>query len=651
MFFRHSSRPSPAERPLRDELLSVERLEERAKSLAARFTVGSPRGRTKRLAPRLRDNAHVLRTTYAALAEDVHRGQFITPPAEWLLDHFHLVNAEIRAIRQHLPRRYYDELPRLPHREWAGHARIYAMALELVRHSDSRLDKAQLVRFMNSYQSVAPLTIGELWAWPSILKIALIENLRRLAEEILQARASRIDADDFITAYESGAAAALPPSADTGFVVRLLQRMREYGIQASTLHEAIEGHLHRLNVSAEDAIRGEYQRQAAAQVSIANALTSLRLCSTLNWSDYFEAVSLVEQVLQRDPAGAYGSMDFLSRDRVRQAVEELAAPTGEAQMSVALKAVDSARQVADALSMTERAAHVGYHLVGEGRHDLELDIGYRPKLSKRARRVVLRWPATFYFSLVVFITAVLAGYGARYVRTHGGSAAETVWTALLLLIPASEVAIVFIQRLVALFIRPRRLLRLNFDQGLPADARTMVIVPVLLTSVLEVEELLERLEVSALANSDARLHFAILSDFKDAARREMPDDAAVLDAASSGIESLNRRFSQNGESRFFLFHRERLWNARDEVWMGWERKRGKIEEFNHLLRGSKDTSFTVQVGTTDILSSVRYCLTLDSDTRLPRDAARKMVGILAHPLNRPFVDPATRRVTRGCRMP
>ena len=647
MFFRHTPRPSPAERPLRDELLSVERLEERAKSLAARFTVGNPRGRARRLAPRLRENAQVLRTTYAALAEDVHRGQFITPPAEWLLDHFHLVNAEIRAVRQHLPRRYYRELPRLPHREWAGHARVYAMALELIRHSDSRLDKAQLVRFMNSYQSVAPLTIGELWAWPSILKIALIENLRRLAEEILQARVSRIDADDFISAYESGAAATIPGHADTGFIVRLLQRMREYGIQASTLHDAIEAHLQRLNVSAEDAIRGEYQRQAAAQVSIANALTSLRLCSTLNWSDYFEAVSLVEQVLQRDPAGAYGAMDFLSRDRVRQAVEELAAPTGEAQMSVALKAVDSARQVADTLSMTERAAHVGYHLVGEGRRDLELDIGYRPKPAKRARRFVLRHPDAFYFSLVGVLTAALAGFGARYVRTHGGSTAATVLTALLLLIPATDVAIVLVQRLVAFFIRPRRLLRLDFEHGLPADARTMVIVPVLLTSVLEVEELLERLEVSALANSDARLHFAILGDFKDAAQREMPDDAAVLEAAMSGIEALNLRFSQNGESRFFLFHRERLWNARDEVWMGWERKRGKIEEFNHLLRGSKDTSFTVQVGTTEILPSIRYCLTLDSDTRLPRDAARKMVGIIAHPLNRPYVDPATRRVTRG----
>jgi cyclic beta-1,2-glucan synthetase len=640
--------PPPAERPLRDELLSVERLEERAKSLAARFTIGTHRGRAKGLAPRLRENARVLRSAYAALADDVHAGRFITPPAEWLLDHFHLVTAEIRAVRENLPRRYYRELPRLPQREWAGHARVYAMALELVRHSDSRFEKSQLTRFMNSYQSVAPLTIGELWAWPSILKIALIENLRRLAEEIMRARASRLAADDFMASCEARPGqCVLPPGPDTAFLVRLLQRMREYGTEVTALHDAIEAHLHQQGITTEDAIRAEYQHQAASQVSIANALTSLRLAATLNWSDYFESVSLVEQVLQRDPAGAYGPMDFLSRDRVRQAVEELAAPTGDAQLSVALKAVDSARQAVDAGGAGTPAAHVGHHLVGDGRRDFEIDLGYRPPPGKRARRLILRWPTTTYFSSITLLTAALVALAVSYVRAHDASKTMAIWTGLLLLVPATEVAIVFMQRLFAMGIRPRRLLRLDFEHGLPDDARTMVIVPCMLTSVEEVDELLERLEVSALANSDERLHFALLSDVADAPERELPGDAALIEAARSGVEALNQRFSSGGISRFFLFHRERLWNARDLIWMGWERKRGKIEEFNHLLRGSRDTSFVVQVGTTDILSSVRYCLTLDADTRLPRDAARKLVGVIAHPMNRPQIDAATRRVTRG----
>ena len=646
--FRSFHRAAAPEKPLRDELLSVERLEERARSLAGRFTVAPTSRRAKRPFPRLSDNARVLREAYATLADDVHRGEFVTPPAEWLLDHFHLVTAEIRAVRQNLPHAYYRELPRLPQPQWPGHARVYAMALELIRHSDSRLDRSQLVRFMSSYQSVAPLTIGELWAWPSILRLALIENLRRLSEEILVARESRMAADVTVTQYEKGVQpSSLPATADMAYVVRLLQRVREYGLRLSPLHAAIERHLSDRGMTTEDAIRTEHQRQAAAQVSVANVLTSLRLCSTLDWSDYFETVSLVEQVLQRDPAGVYGAMDFLSRDRQRQAVEELAAPTGEAQVGVALRAIESARQAAEAGSMTDRTAHVGYHLVGEGRPDLEADIGYRPRVSKRFRRLVLGAPTTFYAGSVGLITALLIGFGLAYVRREGGVPGNQLWVGLLLLVPASEVAVVFVQRLVAMLIRPRRLLRLELKDGLPPHARTMVIVPVLLTTASEVEELLERLEVAALANVDPRIHFAILSDFMDARSRETAEDAAVLEAARSGIEALNQRFGPSDGSRFFLFHRARQWNARDQIWMGWERKRGKIEEFNRLLRGSQETSFTVQVGSLEILPSVRYCLTLDSDTRLPRDAAKKLVGIIAHPLNQAQIDPVSRRVIRG----
>jgi cyclic beta-1,2-glucan synthetase len=645
---RHFGRAPDPERPLRDELLSIERLEERAKSLAARFTIAPPSGRVKRLFPRLSDNARVLSSAYAVLADDVHRGQLIAPPAEWLLDHFHLVSAEIRAVRQDLPHVYYRQLPRLPQRQWAGHTRVYAMALELIRHSDSRLDRSQLVRFMNSYQSVAPLTIGELWAWPSILKLALIENLRRLAEEILVARASRLAADATIAGCETGPPpSSLPVSADIAYIVRLLQRVREYGLRLSPLHAVIEQHVNAQQMSPEDAIRSEHQRQAAAQVSVANVLTSLRLCSTLNWSDYFETVSLVEQVLQRDPSGVYGAMDFLSRDRQRQAVEELAAPTGEAQVGVALRAIESARQAAEAGSMTDRAAHVGYYLVGEGRRDLEADVGYRPRASKRFRRFVFGAPAVFYFGSVAIITALLIGLGMAYLRGQGAGPGRHLWEVLLLLVPASEVAIVFVQRLVAMLIRPRRLMRLEFKDGLPLPARTMVIVPVLLTTVPEVEELVQRLEVAALANGSPYVHFAILGDFMDASSRETPEDAGLIEAARRGIDALNHRVGSSDESRFFFFHRTRQWNPREQMWMGWERKRGKIEEFNCLLRGSKETSFSVQVGSLDILHSVRYCLTLDSDTRLPRDVVRKLAGIIAHPLNQAQIDPISRRVTKG----
>ncbi len=642
-------RAPPADNPLRDELLSIERLEERAKALAASFIV-DPRRRARDIFPRFEDNGRVLRRAYRTLADDVRRGEFITAASEWLLDNFYLVTSEIRDIRQNLPRTYYRSLPTLAPREQAGHARVYAIAIELIRHSDSRLDRHGLTHFLDSYQRIAPLTIGELWAWPSMLKLALIENLRRLADQTLRARAARRAADADVSRMEGrarGRAPVLPPVLHPAYVVQLLHRMREYGPRLLPLHRAVEAHLASLQTTTEDAVREENQREAAAQVSVANVVASLRLCSTLDWGKYFEAVSLVEQVLQRDPAGVYGRMDFLSRDRLRQAVESMAAPDGDAQIRVALKAVENARERAVDGSTADRAAHVGYHLIDLGRRDLEADVAYRPPLAGRLRRLAFAHATAVYLGAIGLLTTLLVAAGVWYLRRGGGSLPAQVAAALLLLLPASEVAVSFVQRLAARLAPPRRLPRLEFAGRIPETARTMVIVPTMLTSVQAVEALVEHLEVLALGNLDPCIHFAILSDFTDAALRDVPGDAAILSAARAGVEALNARFGPEHADRFYLFHRARRWNDREQAWMGWERKRGKIEEFNRLLRGATDTSFAVQVGQRDILPTVRYCITLDSDTRLPRDAAKKLIGIIEHPLNRPQVDRRLGRVTEG----
>jgi len=646
----HPTTP-PSEKPFRDELLSIERLEERALALAANFTVDpNARRRARKIFPRFDENARVLRHAYRILAEDVRTGQPVTSAAEWLLDNFHLVTSEIRDIHHHLPGTYYRQLPTLASRDQAGHTRIYAMAVELLRHNDSRIDRQQLTVFINSYQRVAPLTIGELWAWPSMLKLALIENLRRLAAETLASRRGRLAADAYVSRIERDAIDSpqpLPSSLDFASVVQLLHRVREDGPRLSSIRTAVEAHLASQETTAEAAIRGEHQRQAADQVSVANAITSLRLCSTLDWRQYVESVSLVEQALQRDPAGAYGRMDFLSRDRQRQAVEELAVSSGDAQVKVALRAVESARQAALVGSSAGRAAHVGYHLINGGRRDLETDLGYRPPFAKRLRRLAFAHTTLVYLGPIAIMTALLMAAGASYLRHEGASGRAVVAALALLLIPAVDIAIALAHRVFAWAVPPRRLPRLDFSDRIPDAARTMVVVPTMLTSADSVAALLEHVEVLALGNLDPHIHFAILSDFPDADSPELPGDGPILDAAQAGIQALNRRFGAGHADRFFLFHRARRWNAREHTWMGWERKRGKIEEFNRLLRGDSDTSFVVQVGELEILSSVRYCITLDTDTRLPRDAAKELVGIIEHPMNRPRFDAHLGRVVEG----
>jgi cyclic beta-1,2-glucan synthetase len=521
------------------------------------------------------------------------------------------------------------------------------MALELIRHGDGRLDAERLTRFVVAFQTVAPLTIGELWAWPSMLKLALLENLRLLTDGILAGRAARLEADVALARLESGEpAGSLPDPLPSAFVAQLRQRMREYDPRVSPLAAAVEQALAAQGTTPEDAVRSENQRQATDQVSTGNTVTSLRFCATLDWSPFVELVSPLEEILRRDPAGVYPRMDFASRDRYRHAVEDLAEPTGEAQVRVALRTVESARRAAERKGIDEKAAHVGHHLIGPGRRGLEIDVAYRPRLTQRLRRWAFAHATSAYLGGIGLLTG-LGVFGAYSYAGTAGSAGMATFAAMLALLPASELAVLIVQRIVAALVPPRRLPRLDFSEGIPESARTMVVVPTLLGSVGDVERLLAHLEVQALGNLDPRIHFAVLSDFKDARALSVAGDDEILTAAVAGIEALNRRHAHDGNDRFYLFHRDRKWNPKEGVFMGWERKRGKIVELNRLLRTSADTGFSVKIGDLSILPSVRYVLTLDADTRLPMGAARTLIGIISHPLNRPVVDATLRRVTQG----
>ena len=531
----HRRRPEEAV-PLRGEPLSLESLEERAKTLAAVFTLArDSRAGGHDVRARLQDNLGVLRGAYRALADDVHRGDVVDPAAEWLLDNFHLVESEAQAVRHDLPLRYYQKLPKLAAREHSGKARLYAMALALIRHGDGRLDQERLTRFVLAYQTVAPLTIGELWAWPSMLKLALLENLRILADGILAGRAARREADRAVAALEGGGAdLPLPTPLHSAFVAQIRQRMREYDPRVSSLPLRVEKALTAAGTTPEDVVRSEHQRQATDQVSTGNTITSLRLASTLDWSRYVERVSLVEQILRRDPAAVYPRMDFQSRDRYRHVVEEIAEPSGEAQVRVALRAVESARQAAELKGTSDRAAHVGYHLIGPGRAGLEIDVAHRPKAGERLHRFALAHATTAYLGGIGVLTALGVFAAFAYARASGAPGLA-VPAALLALIPSSELATLVIQRIVAALVPPHRLPRLDLENGVPESARTLVVIPTLLGSVRGVERLLEHLEVQALGNLDPQICFGILSDFKDAKTAEVAGDDAILSAARVGI--------------------------------------------------------------------------------------------------------------------
>src|SRR5256885_1502872 len=380
------SRPTPGN----IELLGIEPLEEHARRLAALFTVPPRQRGSAAHLKRLRHDARALRHVYTSLSADAARGEPSSPAAEWLLDNFHIVLAALRDIHHDLPPSFFRRLPWIAADEFAGLPRIYAMALELIRCSAGRLDPQRVHRFDTAFQSITPMTIGELWAWPSALKLALVEHVRTRADIMATSRAHRLEADRLVDALASPprTGAPWPSQVHPAFVIRLLQRCREHET-AAVLREQLDAALMARGQSIEDAIRSEARHQASEQAFMANLIGSLRLVSTFDWSEFFETVSLVEQVLQRDPAAVYGRMDFASRDRYRHAVEELAEPTGDGQVRVALKSVERARQIAER-APDAREGHIGYYLIGGGRQQFERGIGWKPRAAIRVRRAFFR---------------------------------------------------------------------------------------------------------------------------------------------------------------------------------------------------------------------------------------------------------------------
>ena len=647
--------------PIRAELYGLEHLQTHARQLAQsseiipKTTAGHP------LLRRFVQNGRRLVAAHAWISALTRRQESITPDAEWLLDNFHIVEDTLREIRVDLPHGYYRKLPKLAHGLFVGYPRVYTLALELIAHTDSSLDETNITRFVQAYQTVSPLAIGELWAVPIMLRLSLVENLRRLSDQMIEAWTHRHEAQsccEHLVSRKDHYERTVPPPPITTvlqpqakwsdpFVVWLLQSLRDRGPEASWLIEWLESHLTDTGRHPVEVLRREHQRQAANQVSVGNCVTSLRLLSALDWNVLFERVGLVEAVLKDDPAGVYAKQDFPTKDRYRRIVEKLARGPNCDELAVARCALALSRRESAAATSTPAqrgdvaSAHVGYYLIGNGRAEIEAAIGYRPTWPNRLLKAILLHPRSVYFGALattfILLLAVVMSIAV------GEWTTSAVLLLLAFLLPASELAVGLVHYCIMKIVPPRVLPKLDLKDGIPGEYATFVVMPTMLIRQESAAVLTDRLEVHYLSNPDPNIYFALLTDFADAPTETVREDDEYVRSAHERIKVLNERYAAGGPDRFFFFHRRRVWNPVQGCWMGWERKRGKLEEFNRLLRGSRDTTFTVTSGGIERLR-IRYIITLDADTQLPREAARRLIGTLAHPLNRARFDPDHGRV-------
>ena len=532
---------------------------------------------------------NLLQDAYQHFAHIAEKELTVSYAGEWLLDNFYVVQQALDLIKEDIPASFYRQLPKLAGTPFDNYPRVYSLAREILMWTTDPLTIDYIKQIIKSYQETSSLTVGELWALPAMLRVVNLENL-------------------------------------TWAIGQLAELTIEPNLfPASKIPE-----------------------QVADETLVANSVINLRVLAVQDWKAYFEAVSHVESILCHDPAGIYAEMDFETRNRYRQVIEELAPEDGTAEEKVAQTAINLAAEATKMNSGKDSTQHVGYYLLDDGRYELEAAIGFQANWRLQLRRWTQRHALPVYLGGILFLSAVVFVISAGYLIHNGATLLQWAFTLLLVLLPATGIAVQLVNWVINRTVAPVALPKMDFSEGIPVNYRTMIVIPTLLTSIDEVNSLIQQLELHFLRNNDPHLLFAVLGDYADAPEQQMPLDAALRDHALNCIRELNDKYKHYSRRPFYLLMRERRWNVSENIWMGWERKRGKLQEFNHLLlHPGAVTSYNLQEGDLTLLPEVRYVITLDMDTIVPKDGAKRLVATLAHPLNHPVFDPKTNIVVKG----
>ena len=659
-FLSDNSLRKYTEEPFRSELFSSDQLDRHGKVLAKSHKLQKGYSFDK-LLKRLEDNERTLLEVRNLLVESLRADKTITPASEWLLDNFYLVEEQVVIARKHLPKGYSEALPYLAEGMSAGMPRVYDIVLEIIAHSDGRVDVNSLTSFIASYQSETLLTLGELWAIPIMLRLAVLENLRRIAGKIALDVIDHNLADHWsdkmiATVKEKPGDLILviadmarsKPVLDSHFVASFTRKLQGIGPSLALPLNWIEQQLAALGTSSNDLVLQENQRQAIDQVSVRNSIGTLRFIGSTDWREFVETLSSVEQVLRQDRTGTYPLMDFATRDRYRHVVERISKSSDLSETEVAQKAIELAQQNKEEDHISKRKVHVGYYLIDKGLEETEHACGMRYTLRLKVNRVAARIPV-FIYTFSIFLLSFLLTARLIYIAYTQGNQSWQILTlvGILSFLGSLQLSVAFVNWLSTVLVQPQLLPRMDYSNGIPTECRSLVVVPTMLSSKAYIEELIEGLEIRYLANKEDNLHFGLLTDFVDANSETLPEDDQLLELVKKRIEELNEKYTSPESNTFYLFHRPRTWNRREKKWMGYERKRGKLFALNAFLRDRGRNDFSLIVGDRGILTNIKYVITLDSDTQLPRESVWKFIGTMAHPLNHPVYDPNKKRVTIG----
>ncbi|MBZ2174133.1 hypothetical protein K8M07_02615 [Schnuerera sp. xch1] len=579
---------------------------------------------------------------YLRLNNDTAKNKSLPKGADWLLDNFYLIELTYKRLKADIKKEKKVTLNIITDGQYKGYPRIYTLALELIYHSTGNITEENLIRFVNDFQKEEILSLEEIAYFPKYLTLGLMEYIKNISLNLLKIKKAwdMVESTDLSLKENMEQIIENIDTMDSVKIERLIRKIREDKEDYQQILERIKKKLDYIGRSIEDILEKEYMFQSKNKISLGYGVTSLRNTSAFNWETIFDSIRSIEKVLREDPLEVYENMDSQSKDYYKYNIQKLANKFNVREILLSKKVLEFAKEEWNK-GCRDKRAHVGYYLIDAGREKLFKFFGHSDKNTS----IYLEKFSYYFFPIMfmsILITYLFSVYGYRQRYTY-----LNILIFVVAFIPIETIIINMLNYFYSKRFRPKVIPKIEYDEDIPEDSATLVVVPTLISNEERIHELVKKLEVHYQANKEKNIYFGIVGDFKDADKEITDEDDKIIDKGIELIDELNEKYASS-EDIFYYFHRKRVYSETQESWMGWERKRGALIELNNLLLGNKDTSFNVVSGNiSEVKEKIKYIITLDADTKLPIDGAKQLIGAISHPLNRAVIDEEKNIVKEG----
>ena len=629
-------------------LLDKNQLENHLQKIASGHNLSNKSQKDTYPVPQMLENFKIIEQVYQLLNEHLKLGISIHPAGEWLLDNLYIIEETVKQIQKELTLKKYTNFVGVANGTYKGFARIYVLASEIVAYTDNKIERNELEDYLASYQTKKKLSMEEIWNIGMFLQIAMIENIREICEKIYSCQMQKYKAESIVERLIENK--SRPEQHFRVSQVKKLEKdvfkdmkypfieymsyiLKRYGKKGYSYLKALEEAVEMTGTTVSEVIKKEHFDIAVRKVSIGNSITSIKKIQRINFLEIFEKINGVEEILRQDPSHVYEKMEDKTKEYYRNKIKEISKKTKISEIYIARKALE----LSQGAKMEEKQAHIGYYLIDQGINQL-----YEVLQYKNSRQMSSKDKTRAYLLGIMALSILLSVGISSFVKLN-------VISFFLFLIPASEIAIQITQYVLSKMVKPKPIPKLDYSHGIDEQHKTMVMIPTILKSKEKVQELMRKLEVFYLANQSENIYFTLLGDCSESSQRQEEIDLEIMKEGEEFVKRLNAKYRQEQDKMpiFGFIYRKRIWNEKEGSYLGWERKRGMITQFNDYLLGKIRNPFRVNTLENQVKEKIKYIITLDADTDLVLNSAFELVGSMAHILNQPVVDKEKHVVVDG----